>query len=168
VQLGKKKKKKKLLVMVLLLTMGVLIYAAPAVAQHTNECPVGSSDQVGVAPHDYCNDTTFHNDRQASPGDTTQTINDITPIAQEQAFDQDNFRSGNTDARSDIQNWGDNSNLCPSVQQSGSTGNLGNQQGVEPFNSNFDEAELTGSTTEMSPTQSANCAPSVRQNAQNR
>jgi len=146
----------------------VLVFAVPAFAQHTNDCPVGSSEQVGIAPHDYCNDTTFHNDRQDSPGDTNQTINDITPISEEQSLEQDGFSSGNSDMGSDILNQGDSSILCPSVQQNGSTGNTGVQQGLEPLISTFDDAELQGATTEMSPTQTADCAPSLDQNARNR
>jgi len=145
----------------------VLVFAVPAFAQHTNDCPVGSSEQVGIAPHDYCNDTTFHNDRQDSPGDTNQTINDITPISEEQTLEQDGFSSGDSDTRSDILNQGDSSILCPSVQQNGSTGNTGVQQGLEPLISTFDDAELQGATTDMSPTQTADCAPSLDQNAQN-
>src|ERR671920_705341 len=87
----------------------VLALAIPAGAQHVNDCPVGSSEQAGIAPHDFCNDTTFHNDRQYSPGDTTQTINDtnqyspgdttrtindINPIIQDQYFSQEDFSSG--------------------------------------------------------------------------
>src|SRR5215210_8365189 len=121
--------------------MMVLVFSIPAFAQHVNTCPVGSSEQVGIAPHDYCNDTTFHNDRQYSPGDTTQTINDINPIIQDQYFSQEDFSSGSVDSQSDIANQGDNNILCPTVQQSGSTDIIANQQGLEPFNTNFEDAD---------------------------
>lgn len=160
-------KKKLMMVGLLLMVITVLIYAVPAVAQHVNTCPVGSSDQVGIAPHDYCNDTTFHNDRQNSPGDTTQTINDISPISENQSLEQDDFSSGNIDSGADILNQGDNSIMCPAVQQTDGTGNIGVQQGLEPMLTNFDEAELGGTTSETFPTQTADCAPSLDQNAQN-
>jgi len=147
--------------------MMVLVFSIPAFAQHVNTCPVGSSEQVGIAPHDYCNDTTFHNDRQYSPGDTTQTINDISSISQDQTLEQDDFSSGNSDTQSDILNQGDNSILCPTVQTNSSTGNIGDQQALEPMLSTFDDAELAGTTAEMSPTQTADCAPSLDQYAQN-
>ena len=143
----------------------VLVFAVPAVAQHINDCPVGSSDQTGLAPHDYCNDTTFHNDRQYSPGETTQTINDISPIIQDQDFGQEDFSSGSVDTQSDIANQGDNNILCPTVQQSGSTDIIANQQGLEPFNTNFEEADLTGNATETSPTLVTECAPTLGQEA---
>ena len=160
--------------------IGVLALAVPAGAQHTGECPVGDSDQVGIAPHDNCNDTTFHNDRQYSPGDTTQTINDINqyspgdtirtindinPIIQDQYFSQEDFSSGSVDSQSDIANQGDNNILCPTVQQSGSTDILANQQGLEAFNTNFEDADLSGNASETSPTQGAECAPTLEQNA---
>ena len=143
----------------------VLALAIPAGAQHVNDCPVGSSDQAGIAPHNFCNDTTFHNDRQYSPGDTTQTINDINPIIQDQYFSQEDFSSGSVDSQSDIVNQGDNNILCPTVQQSGSTDILANQQGLEAFNTNFEEADLSGNASETSPTQGAECAPTLEQNA---
>jgi hypothetical protein len=149
----------------LVLIVVVLALAVPAGAQHINDCPVGSSDQAGIAPHDYCNDTTFHNDRQYSPGDTTQTINDINPIIQDQDFSQEDFSSGSVDSQSDIANQGDNNILCPTVQQSGSSDIIANQQGLEPFNTNFEEADLTGNATETSPTQGAECAPTLGQEA---
>jgi hypothetical protein len=149
----------------LVLIVVVLALAVPAGAQHTGECPVGDSDQVGIAPHDNCNDTTFHNDRQYSPGDTTQTINDINPIIQDQDFSQEDFSSGSVDSQSDIANQGDNNILCPTVQQSGSTDIVANQQGLEPFNTNFEDADLTGNATETSPTQGAECAPTLGQEA---
>ena len=149
----------------LVLIVVVLALAVPAGAHHINDCPVGSSDQAGIAPHDYCNDTTFHNDRQYSPGDTTQTINDINPIIQDQDFSQEDFSSGSVDSQSDIANQGDNNILCPTVQQSGSTDILANQQGLEPFNTNFEDADLSGNASETSPTQGAECAPTLDQNA---
>jgi hypothetical protein len=145
----------------------VLVFSIPAFAQHVNTCPVGSSDQVGIAPHDYCNDTTFHNDRQYSPGDTTQTINDISPISAEQYLEQEDFISGSSDTQSDILNQGDNSIVCPTIQSNGSTGNIGDQQALEPLLSTYDDAELAGTTSEMYPTQSAVCAPSLNQYALN-
>jgi len=57
--------------------------------------------------------------------------------------------------------------MCPAVQQTDGTGNIGVQQGLEPLLTTFDEAELGGTTTETSPTQTADCAPSLDQNAQN-
>ena len=144
----------------------VLALAIPAGAQHVNDCPVGSSEQAGIAPHNFCNDTTFHNDRQDSPGDTTQTINDINPIIQDQYFSQEDFSSGSVDSQSDIANQGANNILCPTVQQSGSTDIIANQQGLEPFDTNFEDADLTGNASETSPTQGAECAPTLEQNAE--
>ena len=57
-----------LLVVVVLLIMGTL--AAPAMAQHTNTCPVNTTGFINIVlPRNYCNDTTFHNERCQNTGD---------------------------------------------------------------------------------------------------
>ncbi len=147
-----------------MLTM-VGIYVVPAGAQHTNECP------LNPAASNFCNDTTIHHDN--SPN--------IDVVSPAQGFDQNNFRSGNFDPRSAIRIQGDGN--CTPVQQVGSTGisgnqqglqptdtnidnanlagNSGGQQGLEPSNPNFGNNRLAGNTSEMSPTQATNCAPIV-------
>jgi hypothetical protein len=73
--------RKRLVLLVGLMLVMVAMFAAPAQAQHTNDCPVNTLGYVNlVLPHNYCNDSTVHNERTDSPGDNLTAIGDYNTI----------------------------------------------------------------------------------------
>ena len=66
-----------------------------------------------------------------------------------QEFDLDDVESGDVEMGVDIRNAGHNTNLSPTVLQSGNSGNIQNAQGVTQFNSRADDIELEGSSIDI-------------------
>ena len=72
------KKLRLTLMMVAAMLLMVGVFTIPAAAQHTNKCPVKQKHQHHTSgPQDFCNDTTFHNERTDSAGDNHDNIIDI-------------------------------------------------------------------------------------------
>ena len=72
------KKLRLTLMMVAAMLLMVGVFTIPAAAQHTNKCPVKQKQQHHTSgPQDFCNDTTFHNERTDSAGDNHDNIIDI-------------------------------------------------------------------------------------------
>ncbi len=74
--------RKRLVMLVALMLVMVAMFAAPAQAQHTNDCPVNTTGFFNlIGPHNYCNDSTAHNERgDFSPGDNNTAIGDNNTI----------------------------------------------------------------------------------------
>ncbi len=91
-------------------------------------------------------------------------------IAQSQGFSERRIQSGPSSPKVEIKNTGDTVNLCASPQQIGQTGNVANEQGALPFETNPDDIDFSGSSisvgTENAPaTLTASCTQTTSQAA---
>ena len=84
----------------------------------------------------------------------------------DQSFEQES-ESGDVDQSFNVSNTGDNSNQCAGVQGVANTGNAQNQIGVLQYGSEGDDFsfEDSGSSIEVSPTNSTVCDQQVNQAA---
>ena len=84
-----------------------------------------------------------------------------------QGFSERRIQSGPSSPKVEIKNSGDTVNLCASPQQIGQTGNVANEQGALPFETNPDDIDFSGSSisvgTENAPaTLTATCTQENR------
>lgn len=83
-------------------------------------------------------------------------------------FEQKRFESGDLNQNNDVRLNGDNNGQCVPAEQSGATGNAGNQEGFTPGVANVRELEpAPGIVNDTNPALNAYCAPSLSQLAQN-
>ena len=104
-----------------------------------------------------------HSDR--NDDDDRNDANKAAPVIT-QEFDQE-AESGDVDQSFNVSNTGDNSNQCAGIQGVANTGNAQNQIGVLQNGSEADDFsfEDSGSSIEVSPTNSTSCDQEVNQAA---
>jgi hypothetical protein len=87
----------------------------------------------------------------------------IAQVGQE--FEEEDVESGDVEPVVDISNKGDNVNLCPTVLQSGNSGNVQNQQGVVQYQSEADDIEFEGSSIEIASELESDTTQTIEQSA---
>lgn len=110
---------------------------------------IGGAGGIGEWVTDSCNDS-FSSDSSSSD--------------QDQEFEQ-GFESGELEQPAEVTVTGDNNAVCAPIQQSGGTGNVGSEQGLQPLAWSSEDADLAGSESGIAPEQTADCAPVVGQDA---
>ncbi len=86
-----------------------------------------------------------------------------SPVTQE--FSEEDVESGDVEPVVDISNKGDNVNLCPTVLQSGNTGNVQNEQGVDQYQDEVDDIEFEGSNITFETEVEGECVQTIEQAA---
>jgi hypothetical protein len=81
------------------------------------------------------------------------------------AFDDQEFESGDIETETDISIEGNNNNQCVGALQFGQTGNFGNQQGTSQYDNPESEQEFEGGEFEFAPENETACEQAVQQAA---
>ncbi len=82
-----------------------------------------------------------------------------------QEFSQEDVESGGVEPVTEIANKGNNANICPTVQQSGQSGNVQNQQGVNQYQDELDDIEFEGSNITFEVAAEGECVQTIEQAA---
>ena len=111
---------------------------------------------------DWWNDDRRDNDRN----NNDDRNNDEVVPAVSQEFDQE-AQSGDVSQSFNVSNTGDNSNQCVGLNSSVNTGNIQNQTGLIQYGSEIGDFEIedSGSSIEVSPSNSTSCDQQVNQAA---
>ena len=82
-----------------------------------------------------------------------------------QEFGLEDVESGGVAPVTEITNSGNNANICPTVLQSGNSGNVQNAQGVVQYKSEADDIGLGGSTITFEVAAEGACTQTIEQAA---
>jgi hypothetical protein len=97
---------------------------------------------------------------------TVVLVADAAAIAQvAQEYSESRIQSGPATPKVEVKNDGNNGNLCPSVQQTGNSGNVANEQGVVQYKSEADDIGFSGSELTVTPSETATCTQTIEQAA---
>ncbi len=83
----------------------------------------------------------------------------------EHEFSQEDVESGGVEPVTEIANKGNNANICPTVQQSGQSGNVQNEQGVNQYQDEVDDIEFEGSNITIASESAGECVQTIEQAA---
>ncbi|MBV9453020.1 MAG: hypothetical protein JOZ19_02675 [Rubrobacter sp.] len=82
-----------------------------------------------------------------------------------QGFKESRETSGPATPKAAVANSGNNANLCPTVQQTANTGNVGNEQGVTQYDTTTGDIDFGGSSITITPDTTADCTQAIEQSA---
>jgi LPXTG-motif cell wall-anchored protein len=131
----------------LLVVFGVMLFAAPAIAQDFEDCVIIDDELV-------CFDDDDDDDN-----------NDFVGGTGSQEFSQEDVESGDVEPSVGISNTGNNANICAAIAQAANSGNVQNQQGVSQYLAYADDIEFEGSSIEISSDLAQECVQTIRQSA---
>ncbi len=83
----------------------------------------------------------------------------------EHEFSQEDVESGGVEPVTEIANKGNNANICPTVHQSGQSGNVQNEQGVNQYQDEVDDIEFEGSNITIASESAGECVQTIEQAA---
>src|SRR5947209_6678257 len=87
----------------------------------------------------------------------------IAQISQEES--ERRVTSGKSSPSFAVSNKGNNVSLCPTGQQVGQTGNVGNEQGATQYNTKTDDIDFSGSSLTITPSTTSECTQEIKQAA---
>jgi hypothetical protein len=176
--------RKMVLLAVMMALAAMMLAAAPASAQNVSTsffdrgddglviCDFDDDDGDG---NDECEDLAFIIcDFDDDDGDNFDECEDINVVRdfdfEDGIFSQETEQeaeSGDVDQSFDVSQTGDNSNQCVSTQGVANTGNTQNSVGLGLLGGDFDDLEIedSGSSIEVSPTNTTDCTSEVNQAA---
>ena len=148
----------------LLASVVAIIVAALALPAMANERWDDNDNSRWDTNNNWWDHNNWWEDRDNDRNDDFDNNNAVPVISQE--FDQE-AESGDVDQSFDVTNTGDNSNQCAGIQGVANTGNAQNQIGFFQSGSEADDFsfEDSGSSIEVSPTNSTSCDQEVNQAA---
>ena len=82
-----------------------------------------------------------------------------------QGESESRITSGKSSPSTTISNKGNNVSLCPTVQQTGNTGEVANEQGATQYQTNTEDISFDGSQLTVTPSTTSQCTQEIKQTA---